>query len=111
MLGNHERSTYEEEIGSESAGLRNGLEVISRAHGNHFGHVILLVLHPSHFGYFDFDSELQTKVAVEEGFHHQHRRSMEVPDYSSSQQQCLKFGLLGRPGPRGPLSTLTAAEI
>jgi hypothetical protein len=57
MLGNHERSTHEEEIGSENAGLRNGLVVISQVHDNHFGHVILLVLHPSHFGYFDFDSE------------------------------------------------------
>jgi hypothetical protein len=57
MPGNHERSTHEEEIGSESAGPRNGLVVISQVHDNHFGHVILLVLHPSHFGYFDFDSE------------------------------------------------------
>jgi hypothetical protein len=57
MPGNHERSTHEEEIGSESAGPRNGLVVISHVHDNHFGHVIHLVLHPSHFGYFDFDSE------------------------------------------------------
>ena len=57
MLGNHERSTHEEGIGSESADPRNGLVVISQVHDNHFGHVILLVLHPSHFGYFDFDSE------------------------------------------------------
>jgi len=42
------------------------------------------------------------EAAAAEGFRHHHHRSMEVPDYSSSQQELLEFGLLGRPGLRGP---------
>jgi hypothetical protein len=38
------------------------------------------------------------EAAVGEGFRHQHRQSMEVPDYSSLQQELLEVGLLGRPG-------------